>query len=215
MRSIYGISNKKLIELKDTIDGEFMVEMEIFGLTTSTITASAYALILIEAEGSRRLPIIIGAYEAQAIALEIEQIKPPRPMTHDLTMQIITELGGQIEHVVVHHLKEGTYYANISIKGPISCHEIDARPSDAIALAARFSCPIYVDELVLEEVGDVHEDDLTHVDSIKNKSNVAKQSMQNKKSPLELLDEQLHIAIETENYEKAAVLRDKIQRLKG
>ena len=192
-----------------------MVEMEIFGLTTTSRTASAYALILMEAEGSRRLPIIIGAHEAQAIALEIEQIKPPRPMTHDLTMQIITELGGQIEHVVVHHLKEGTYYANIIIKGPISSHEIDARPSDAIALAVRFSRPIYVDELVLEEVGDLHEDDSTDMDSMNNKSYTAKQSTQNKKSPLELLDEQLYIAIETENYEKAAVLRDKIQRLKG
>ena len=192
-----------------------MVEMEIFGLTTTSRTASAYALILMEAKGSRRLPIIIGAHEAQAIALEIEQIKPPRPMTHDLTMQIITELGGQIEHVVVHHLKEGTYYANIIIKGPISSHEIDARPSDAIALAVRFSCPIYVDELVLEKVGDLHEDDSTDMDSMNNKSNTAKQSTQNKKSPLELLDEQLYIAIETENYEQAAALRDKIHRLKG
>tara|TARA_B100000989_G_scaffold298578_1_gene288555 strand:+ start:11724 stop:12302 length:579 start_codon:yes stop_codon:yes gene_type:complete len=192
-----------------------MVEMEIFGLTTSIRIASAYSLILMEVEGSRRLPIIIGAYEAQAIALEMEQIKPPRPMTHDLIMQIITELGGQIEYVVVHHLKEGTYYANISIKGPISYHEIDARPSDAIALAVRFSCPIYVDEIVLEEVGVVHEDESTQVDSVKNKSNVAKQSIQNKKSPLELLHEQLQIAIETENYEKAASLRDKMQQLKG
>ena len=192
-----------------------MVEMEIFGLTTSTRTASAYALILMEADGSRRLPIIIGAYEAQAIALEMEQIKPPRPMTHDLTMQIITELGGQIEYVVVHHLKEGTYYANISIKGSISCHEIDARPSDAIALAVRFSCPIYVDELVLEEVGVIHEDDSAQVDSMSDKSDATKQSRQNKKSPFELLREQLQIAIETENYEKAASLRDKIQRLKG
>ncbi|MBK98048.1 MAG: hypothetical protein CL672_04560 [Balneola sp.] len=189
--------------------------MEILGLTTSIRIASAYSLILMEVEGSRRLPIIIGAYEAQAIALEMEQIKPPRPMTHDLIMQIITELGGQIEYVVVHHLKEGTYYANISIKGPISYHEIDARPSDAIALAVRFSCPIYVDEIVLEEVGVVHEDESTQVDSVKNKSNVAKQSIQNKKSPLELLHEQLQIAIETENYEKAASLRDKMQQLKG
>lgn len=191
-----------------------MVEMEIFGLTTSTRTASAYALILMEAEGSRRLPIIIGAYEAQAIALEMEQIKPPRPMTHDLTMQVITELGGQIEYVVVHHLKEGTYYANISIKGPISRHEIDARPSDAIALAVRFSCPIYVDELVLEEAGVVHEDDSNRKETT-SKESTATHSSQDPKNPLELLHEQLQIAIETENYEKAASLRDQIQRLKG
>lgn len=192
-----------------------MVEMEIFGLTTSTRTASAYALILLEAEGSRRLPIIIGAYEAQAIALEMEQIKPPRPMTHDLTMQVITELGGQIEYVVVHHLKEGTYYANISINGPISRHEIDARPSDAIALALRFSCPIYVDELVLEEAGVVHEDDSNRKETTSKESDAGTHSSQDPKNPLELLHEQLQIAIETENYEKAASLRDQIQRLKG
>jgi uncharacterized protein len=192
-----------------------MVEMEIFGLTTSTRTASAYALILIEADGNRRLPIIIGAYEPQAIALEMEQIKPPRPMTHDLAMQIITDLGGQIEHVVVHHLKEGTYYANISIKGPISRHEIDARPSDAIALAVRFSCPIYVDEHVLDEAGVVHEDSSTEDGHIDPKKNPTRRSTENDKSPLELLHEQLQIAVETENYEKAASLRDQIQRLKG
>lgn len=192
-----------------------MVEMEIFGLTTSTRTASAYALILMEAEGSRRLPIIIGAYEAQAIALEMEQIKPPRPMTHDLTMQVITELGGQIEYVVVHHLKEGTYYANISINSPISRHEIDARPSDAIALAVRFSCPIYVDELVLEEAGVLHEDDSNKKETTSKESDAGTHSSQDPKNPLELLHEQLQIAIETENYEKAASLRDQIQRLKG
>ena len=194
---------------------EFMVEMEIFGLTTSTRTASAYALILIEVGGNRRLPIIIGAYEAQAIALEMEQIKPPRPMTHDLTMQIITDLGGQIEHVVVHHLKEGTYYANISIKGPIPHHEIDARPSDAIALAVRFSCPIYVDELVLEEAGVEHEDNPTKEGHTNPTKKSSKHITEEEKNPFELLHEQLQIAIETENYEKAASLRDQIQRLKG
>ena len=172
-----------------TLDAEFMVEMEIFGLTTSTRTASAYALILIEADGSRRLPIIIGAYEAQAIALEMEQIKPPRPMTHDLTMQIIT--------------------------GPISHHEVDARPSDAIALAVRFSCPIYVDELVLEEAGVEHEEKPAEEGHMNPTKKPHTRSTEEKKSPLELLHEQLQIAIETENYEKAANLRDQIQRLKG
>ena len=104
-----------------------------------------------EAEGVAFTAIIV--VRSTGIALEMEQINPPRLMTHDLTMQVITELGGQIEYVVVHLLKEGTYYANISIKGSISRHEIDARPSDAIAFAVRFSCPIYVDELVLEEAG--------------------------------------------------------------
>ncbi len=192
-----------------------MVEMEIFGLTTSTRTTSAYALILIEAGGNRRLPIIIGAYEAQSIALQMEQIKPPRPMTHDLTMQIITDLGGQIEYVVVHHLKEGTYYANISIKGTISHHKVDARPSDAIALAVRFSCPIYVDELLLEEAGVEHEDNPTKEGHTNPTKKPNKHTTEEEKSPLELLHEQLQIAIETENYEKAASLRDQIQRLKG
>ena len=112
-------------------------------------------------------------------------------------------------------MKEGTYYANISIKGPISHHDIDARPSDAIALAVRFSCPIYVDELVLEEAGVEHEENPTEEGDMNPTNKPDTRLTEEKKSPLELIHEQLQIAIETANYEKAANLRDQIKRLKG
>lgn len=193
-----------------------MIEMEIFGLTTSTRTSSAYALILMEVDGNRRLPIIIGSYEAQAIALEMEHIKPPRPMTHDITMQIIKDMGGTIEYVYVHHLKEGTFYATILVQGVTQQYDIDARPSDAIALAVRFGCPIYVSHDVLEEAGIVQPEQDGEGEQVVDKKSESKSASEAPaKTPLEELEEQLHIAIETENYEKAAQLRDQLQRLRG
>jgi bifunctional DNase/RNase len=193
-----------------------MVEMEIFGLTTSTRTTSAYALILVEVNGNRRLPIIIGSYEAQAIALEIEQIKPPRPMTHDLTMQVIKDMGGTIEHVYVHHLKEGTFYASVLVQGVTQSYDIDARPSDAIALAVRFGCPIYVSHEVLDEAGIIQPEEENEKGQVSKENKSTKESSEAiHKTPLEALEEQLQIAIETENYEKAAQLRDQLQRLRG
>lgn len=191
-----------------------MVLMEILGLSTSPSSGGAYALILSEAKGSRRLPIIIGSFEAQAIALELENIKPPRPMTHDLLKNIISNFELSVKHIVINDLSEGTFYAKIIVARGDQLFEIDARPSDAIAVCVRFGSSIYVEERVLAEAGINTEPDRRTVKgkkSSKENLSVGKQEF----SKLEKLEIDLHTAIETENYEKAAKLRDQIQKMKG
>ena len=184
------------------------VQVDILGLSTSPASGGAYALILKEMGGNRRLPIIIGAFEAQSIALEMEGIKPPRPLTHDLMKTIIDRMGVALSEVTVHELRDGTFYAKISLDS----QEIDSRPSDAIALAVRYSVPIYVSEKVMEEASFVPEPEgeegekLTPPTPEKKPANV-------KMSKLEALHVQLKEAIEKEDYEKAARLRDEIRKL--
>ncbi len=187
--------------------------MEILGLSTSPSGGGAYALILSEAEGSRRLPIIIGSYEAQAIALELENIKPPRPMTHDLLKNLILSFDTQVQEVIVNDLSEGTFYAQIIYDREGQPVELDARPSDAIALAVRFGVPIYVEESVLIEAGistDPEPETLEEALAAE-----ADEAGKKELSRLEQLELELKTAIETENYEKAAKIRDRIQKLKG
>ncbi|MBI1806414.1 MAG: bifunctional nuclease family protein, partial [Ignavibacteria bacterium] len=123
------------------------IQVDILGLSTSPASGGAYALILKEVNGNRRLPIIIGAFEAQSIALEMEGIKPPRPLTHDLIKNILETMGADLAEITISELRDGTFYAKLSFDS----QEIDARPSDAIALAVRFGAPIYVAEKVMEE----------------------------------------------------------------
>jgi len=187
--------------------------MDILGLSTSPSSGGAYALILNEVEGNRRLPIIIGTFEAQAIALELEHIKPPRPMTHDLLKNVIQTFGAEIQQVFINDLSEGTFFAQIIYKKNGEKLEQDARPSDAIALAVRFDAPIFVAGTILDEAGIISEEASREGSE---KSSVAGKTEQTAgMSKLEKLENELQTAIDTENYEKAARLRDKIQKLKG
>ena len=128
------------------------VEVEILGLSaSSTGSNGAYALILKEKGGERQLPIVIGAPEAQAIAAELEGLRPTRPLTHDLLKNIIEQAGGSVAEVCIVALRESIFYAEITIDG-LDLH-VDARPSDAVALAVRFGAPIYVMDSVLDEAG--------------------------------------------------------------
>jgi len=119
--------------------------VDILGLSTSPASGGAYALILREVNGNRRLPIIIGAAEAQSIALEMEGIKPPRPLTHDLMKNIIGAFGGDLTDIIIDDLRDGTFYAKLNIDS----QQIDSRPSDAIALALRAKVPIFVSPAVV------------------------------------------------------------------
>jgi bifunctional DNase/RNase len=184
------------------------VQVDILGLSTSPASGGAYALILKEMGGSRRLPIIIGAFEAQSIALEVEGIKPPRPLTHDLMKTIIDRMGVSLSEVVVHELRDGTFYAKISLDS----QEIDSRPSDAIALAVRYSVPIYVSERVMEEASFVPESESEEGEKLSLPTQ-EKKPVHLKMSKLESLNAQLKEAIEKEEYEKAARLRDEIRKL--
>lgn len=184
--------------------------MDILGLSTSPSSGGAYALILSETDGNRRLPIIIGTFEAQAIALELESIKPPRPMTHDLLKNLILSYNSRVEKVVINDLNEGTFFAQIHYNNHDDKIELDARPSDAIALAIRFNAPIYSSEKVLSEAGISTEEAQS-----KPAKKGEKREVKNDMTQLEELETELKTAIETENYEKAAKIRDKISKLKG
>ncbi len=184
------------------------VQVDILGLSTSPASGGAYALILKEVTGSRRLPIIIGAFEAQSIALEMEGIKPPRPLTHDLMKAIIDRLGVTLSEVTVSELRDGTFYAKLSLDS----QEIDSRPSDAIALAVRYGVPIFVSEKVMDEASFVPEAEGEEGEKLAETTKEKKPATQ-KMSKLEALSAQLKEAIEKEDYEKAARLRDEIRRL--
>ncbi len=187
--------------------------MEILGLSTSPSSGGAYALILSEVEGNQRLPIIIGSFEAQAIALELENIKPPRPMTHDLLKKFVQNFDSDVKEVYINELKEGTFFAQIILEREDQIIELDSRPSDAIALAVRFGSPIYVDDSVLIEAGIKTEPEQKTIEKALNSDETS--PGQKELSQLEKLEAELKTAIETENYEKAAKIRDRISKMKG
>ena len=184
------------------------VLVDILGLSTNPASGGAYALILREVNGARRLPIIIGAAEAQSIALEMEGIKPPRPLTHDLMKNIIAAFGGDLTDIIIDDLRDGTFYAKLNIDS----QQIDSRPSDAIALAVRYGAQIYVASTVMDEAGFIPEEDEEEQQSASSKQQKPKQQVV-KMTKLEQLHVQLKEAIEKENYEKAASIRDEIRKL--
>ncbi|MEO9884089.1 MAG: bifunctional nuclease domain-containing protein [Balneola sp.] len=187
--------------------------MEILGLSTSPSSGGAYALILSEANGHRRLPIIIGSFEAQAIALELENIKPPRPMTHDLLKNLVLSFNTEIQYIFVNELSEGTFYAQVVFEREGEIIKLDARPSDAIALAVRFGSEIYVSDEVLNEAGiSTEPEPRTLEDAL---SIEIEEPGQKSLSKLEELNQDLKQAIEAEDYERAAQIRDIIQKLKA
>jgi bifunctional DNase/RNase len=192
------------------------IQVDILGLSTSPANNGAYALILFEVGGKRKLPIIIGAFEAQAIALELEKIKPPRPLTHDLIRSFVDSFNISVTSVVIDELKEGTFYAKIHSEMAGVVQEIDSRPSDAIAVAVRCEAPIFVSEEVMDEAGIL--DDREAAQGQLPPAAEKKQLEAQAKSPVTKLDglmTKLSEAIQNEDYEKAARLRDEISKLKS
>jgi len=189
------------------------IQVDILGLSTSPSSGGAYALILKETHGQRRLPIIIGAFEAQSIALEMEGIKPPRPLTHDLMKSLIDTLGGALNDVTINDLKDGTFFARLRV----DTQEIDSRPSDAVALAVRFGVPIFVSDSVMNEASFVPENDEGESTSAESTSEEEPEESAATPPPtkMERLEKQLEEAIKKEDYEKAARLRDEINTLKA
>lgn len=188
--------------------------MDVLGLSTSPSSGGAYALILSEVEGSRRLPIIIGTFEAQAIALELEHIKPPRPMTHDLLRNVIQSFDCSVKHIFINDLRESTYYAEIVYEFEGRDIKIDARPSDAIALAIRFNAPIFVSQEVLTEAGIQTEGEDSGLEPAE-EATKPKEPAKDPQSKLETLETKLQKAIAEEDYESAAKIRDEISRMKS
>ncbi|MEL6673709.1 MAG: bifunctional nuclease family protein [Bacteroidota bacterium] len=208
--------------------------LEIIGLSSSHSQIGHYALVLGESEGNRRLPIIIGGAEAQAIALELENIKTNRPMTHDLIYNLARHFDINLQEVVINDLHEGIFYARLILEVDGEIHEIDSRPSDAVAIGVRFKVPIYTYENVLEEAGiviDEEEEGKETYSSQEEEFSLAeveksdpieedeppkpKKRASGKKASLKELQKELDEALEGEDYEAAARIRDEIQKLGG
>jgi hypothetical protein len=192
------------------------IQVDILGLHTSPSSGGAYALILKEMHGPRRLPIIIGAFEAQSIALEMEGIRPPRPLTHDLMKTIIDTLGGSLNDVTINELREGTFFARLTV----DTKEIDSRPSDAIALAVRYGVPIFVADRVMDEASFVPDNEDADAEPQGDQATEPTKSSPAipptpSASRLEQLEKDLAEAVAKEEYEKAVKLRDEIKRLKA
>ncbi len=195
------------------------IQVDILGLSSSPSAGGAYALLLKESFGVRRLPIIIGSFEAQSIALEIEGIKPPRPLTHDLMKNLVDDLGGTLVEIVIDELRDNTFYAKLLLEVSTISTTIDARPSDAIALAVRTGSQIFVSEEVMRQASFVpsSEDSESSEESfeIANDFESKQYPKQSSETKVASLQDQLREALEKEDYERAAKLRDEINRLKG
>ena len=190
------------------------VKIEILGLSSSqSQTSGSFALVLGEVEGERRLPIIIGMFEAQAIALEIEKITPNRPMTHDLFKSFAHGFGFEITEIVISDLREGVFFAKIVCTNHEKEVEIDARPSDAIAIGIRFGVPFYTYEKVLAEAGIILTDEEEVAEELEEQIIVEKPAGERLQDySLDKLKDLLDEALSDEDYEKAAKIRDEINR---
>lgn len=193
------------------------IKLDIIGLSYSQTQTGAYALVLGESAGKRRLPIIIGGFEAQAIAIEIEKLTPSRPLTHDLFKSLSTVYNINISEAIIYNLVDGIFYAKLICTDGKVIKEIDSRTSDAIAIAVRFNCPIYTYEFILSSAGIVIEGgDVETVEKSKTKSTVPpKEDRDLSKKSLKDLKEMLANAINRESYEQAALIRDEIVKRKA
>ena len=195
-----------------------LVQLLINGISYSQTQNGAYALILSEIKGDRKLPIVIGTNEAQSIAIAIEkEIKPPRPLTHDLFKNFCIRFDIKIKQVIIHKLVDGVFYSSVICERDGVEEVIDSRSSDAIALAIRFEAPIYTYENILEKAGVVIKvekevDDKSLLKELFADENSEIENSNLSKKTVKELEELLKIAVKNENYESAAKIRDEISK---
>ncbi len=194
------------------------VRVEIVGLSSAPSMGGAYGLLLKESYGSRRLLIVIGVFEAHAINIALEGIEPPRPMTHDLLKNVIRDLGATIQEVFIDEVVDKTFYAKLVLNVANLTIEVDSRPSDAIALAVRTGTPIYVSETVLDEHGILPTSDSLFSSTADELEKESESDFVDENESYDTkianLERQLKEAIDNEDYERAAKLRDKINELR-
>jgi len=189
------------------------IELNIVGLSYSQAQSNSYALVLGEVNGKRRLPIVIGHYEAQAIALELEKMKPSRPLTHDLFYNFAKTYGINIIEVQITKFYEGIFYATLLCDNGIVTHEIDSRTSDAVALSIRFHCPIFTTEEIMSQAGILFEDEDSSLESA-DEITVDDLSSNLRTLTTSELEAELQLAVEDEDYERASLIRDEIRKRK-
>jgi bifunctional DNase/RNase len=200
------------------------IALDIIGLQPSMTQTHNYAVILGEQRGNRRLPIIIGAFEAQAIAVAVERISPNRPLTHDLLKNTLDVFGIEMREIIINNLLDGVFYARLVCVRNGEVFEIDSRSSDALAMAVRYNCPIYTYDFILETAGvALEESDETKLRPVKSNPKIPQSSggtvPESRESlsglPLDELERQLSEVLKNEDYEQAAFIRDEINRRKS
>ncbi|MDB4170651.1 MAG: bifunctional nuclease family protein [Polaribacter sp.] len=199
-----------------------LIKLTIKGISYSQTQSGAYALVLSEMDGTRTLPIIIGAFEAQSIAIALEkEIRPPRPLTHDLFKTFSDRFSIQIQQVIIHKLVDGVFYSSLICEKEGVEEIIDTRTSDAIAIAVRFEAPIYTYENILDKAGvnlnvdeefDLYEENDPEEDKIELEAVFPEKESAFSRSSLKELHQQLEKAVDNENYELAAKIRDEISK---
>ena len=195
-----------------------LIPISIKGISYSQTQTGAYALILSEEKSNRKLPIIIGGFEAQSIAIALEkEIDPPRPLTHDLFKSFADLYKLQIKHVVIHKLEDGVFYSNIYFYDVTGKEQImDSRTSDAIALAVRFESPIYTTEKILEKAGiyleDISDQEISDIES--EIESIGESGNQLANISIQELNKRLKKALKEENYELAVQIRDELSKRK-
>ncbi len=193
------------------------IELEIVALSHSITQTHSYAVVLGEIKGQRRLPIVIGGFEAQAIAVALEHMQPSRPLTHDLMKNFMNSFGVELQEVIISDLQEGIFYSKLVCYTENDTIEIDSRTSDALALAVRFGCPIYTYEHILENAGILMDDNVTKKE--RNESVGTQEDISSDRENLSALGiEDLHIllneVLEQEDYIRAISIRDEINKRK-
>lgn len=192
------------------------IELNIVALSHSVTQSHNYAVVLGELEGKRRLPIVIGGFEAQAIAVAMENMTPNRPLTHDLFKNTLDGFNIEVREVIINNLLDGIFYAQLICEGPLGSVEIDSRTSDAIAMAVRYECPIYTYEFIMENAGVVLEEETDESSSIEESAPAKVQKQDSYESySLTALNKMLEDVLNEEDYEKAAKIRDEINRRKS
>ena len=188
------------------------IDLEILDIALSGSSSGAYALVLGEVKGKRKLPIVIGGAEAQSIAIELENMRPSRPLTHDLMKNTMTAFGMEVTEVLINKMVEGIFYAQLTVTDGIREEQIDSRSSDAVAVAVRFGCPIRCSQQVMDEAGV----DLDGSESqVQGEEDAALEVTESREESLEDLQRQLDEAIATENYELASELKKRIDARQG
>lgn len=188
------------------------IELEIVALSHSITQTHSYAVVLGEVNGLRRLPIVIGGFEAQAIAVALERMKPSRPLTHDLMKNFMMAFNIDLHEIIINDLQEGVFFSKLICSTENDTVEIDSRTSDAIALAVRFGCPIYTYDNILESTGLVKEEDEGKKKVVVSHSEEEGQDLRT--LGMEELEHLLKDVLEKEDYIKAASIRDEINRRK-
>jgi uncharacterized protein len=190
------------------------IKLKVMGISYSQTQSGAYALLLIEENGERRIPIIIGGFEAQAIVIKLENIEPPRPLTHDLIKKIADQFNIAVSEVMIYKLEEGVFFSKMVCNNGDKEYSIDSRTSDAVAIALRFGCPIYIDNDILEKAQLTNTPSDTDLVSASDSVNLSEPNAKYSSLSDEELYKMIDDAVKTEDYERAASIRDEIEKRK-